>query len=872
MNIFRRKRDQDLDEEIQAHLRMAAHDLGDAGAARRDFGNIALVKEVTRDAWRGNSLDSWFKDISFALRGLRKTPMFTAAAILTLALGLGMNTAVFSAVNAVMLRSLPYQDPSRLVSLWEEVSPRVRNYSSSGATLGAATVRRRSTVSIANLIDYREGHAFSELAGDAVTSMNLTNEGTPERIDGETVTANFFPVLGVQPALGRGFLGEDDQPGHDRVLILTSEFCQHKFGGTDGVLGRHVLLDGKSFEVAGILPLGFRSPLEMSLARRADFYKPAAYSTDRLTSRGDHDIVVIGRLAPGVSVPAAQAELDAISAALAQRFPDSNKDNRAVIAPLRDDLVRSVSRSLWVLLGATALIVLIACVNVANLVLIRAVSRRHETSVRLALGASRGRIFRQFLVESLLIAGAGCIAGVVLGSWLLRGLVLLAPTDIPRFDQAGLDTSVLVVSALVALLTGLVFGLAPVWQATRTAPSRSLKASERNATDPAQFRWRAALTITEIALSVILLIGAGLLLKSFVRLQGIDLGFQPDRVLAMNINLPDNAYPGAPQRLQFFEQLADRARTLPGVQSVSYANRFPVRGGWSGTVLVEGNQLNQDADLQAVSPGYFETLGISLLRGRLFSGADRTGEPNVAVVNQTFVRQFLSGQEPIGHRIQRPRGEWITIVGVVSDIRRDGQAAEIRAEAYLPAAQIALYPVRLADFAIRTAGDPKQLSQALQQLVWSVDKNQPVTNVRTLMEVLSASAAQRRFQTLLLMVFAIVAVSLTTIGVFGVLSYAVTQRTSELGIRVALGARPSQIAGLILRQAAGLIAVGAALGIAGAFALTRYVQSLLFEVESHDAMTHFVAVTLLVAAAFLAAWIPARRGSRVDPVLALRNE
>lgn len=450
--------------------------------------------------------------------------------------------------------------------------------------------------------------------------------------------------------------------------------------------------------------------------------------------------------------------------------------------------------------------------------------------------------------------------------------MLLAPADIPRFDQAGLDAKVLAVSAFVAILTGLVFGVAPAWQAIRIAPARSLKTTERNATDPAQFRWRAALTVTEIALSVILLIGAGLLLKSFVRLQGIDLGFQPDKVLAMNIYLPENAYPGAPQRLQFFEQLADRARTLPGVQSVSYANRFPVRGGWSGSVLIEGSPLNQDADLQAISPGYFETLGISLLRGRLFSGADRTGAPNVAVVNQAFVRQFLSGHDPIGHRIQRPGSEWITIVGVVNDVRRDGKAAEIRAEAYLPAEQIALYPVRLADFAIRTAGDPNQLTQALQQLVWSIDKNQPVSNVRTLMEVLSASAAQRRFQTLLLLVFAIVAVSLTTIGVFGVLSYAVTQRTSELGIRVALGAQPSQIVGLILRQASELIAVGAALGIAGAFALTRYFQSLLFEVGSHDATTHFGAVILLVTVALLAAWIPARRGSRVDPVIALRNE
>jgi putative ABC transport system permease protein len=871
MNIFRRRKDQDLDEEIQAHLRMAARDLGDARAARKEFGNVELVKEITRDTWRGNSLDSLFKDVSFALRGLRKTPLFTAAAILTLALGLGMNTAIFSAVNAVILRSLQYQDPSRLVSLWEEVSPQVRDNSSSGGTLGGHTPHR-SSVSVANLVDYREGRAFSDLAGDAVTSMNLTDEGTPERIYGENVTANFFPVLGVQPTLGRGFLKEDDQVGHDQVLILTSEFCQRKFGGTDGVLGRHLLLDGNSFEVVGILPSGFQSPRQMNFADRIDFYKPAGYSKTLLTSHGDHEIIVIGRLAPGVSMPAAQAELDAISAGLAQRFPDSNKGTRSLIAPLRDDLIRSVSRSLWVLLGATGLIVLIACVNVANLVLIRAVSRRHETSVRLALGASRGRIFRQFLVESLIIAGAGCATGVIIGGWLLRGLVMLAPAGIPRVDQAGLDSRVLAVSALLALLTGLLFGLAPAWQAIRTAPSRSLKTSERNSSDPAQLRWRAALTVTEIALSVILLIGAGLLLKSFIRLQGVDLGFQPDRVLAMNINLPDKAYPAALQRLQFFEQLEERVKTIPGVQSVAYANRFPMRGGWGGSVMVEGSELNEDADLQAVSPGYFETLGISLLRGRLFSGADRTGELNVAVVNQAFVRQFLAGRDPIGHRIQRPHGEWSTIVGLVNDIRRDGKAGEIRSAAYLPAAQTGLYPVLLADFAVRTDGDPKRLTQELQRVVWTLDRNQPVTNVRTLTEVMSASAAQRRFQTLLLMVFAFVAVSLTTIGVFGVLSYSVTQRTCELGIRVALGAQPSQIAGLILRQAAALIAAGTALGIVGALALTRYVQSLLFEVGSHDAMTHAAAVALLVATALLAAWIPARRGGRVDPVIALRNE
>jgi len=824
-----------------------------------------------REMWGWTAWERLIQDVRHALRTLRKTPGFTVVAVLTLALGLGMNTAVFSVVNAVVIRTLPYHEPDRLISLWEEFTRLGPNtFNSSGRKLGGAGGPKRTTVSVANLLDYRHSHAFTGLAGFEYSQKNLTGDGTPERLLGEAVTANYFALLGVEPAQGRVFLPEEDSPDASPVVLVTQNFCARRLGGDTNVLGRSLMLDSRPYRIIGVLPRGFQSVGQFGELNGVEFFVPAAYPRDQMVSHGDHDINVLGRLRPGASVRGAQSELDAISAGLAQRFPNSNQGMRAVIAPLQDDLIRKVTDSLRALLGASGLIVLITCVNVANLLLVRAIARRHETSVRFALGASRLRIVRQFLVESLLVAAAGCGAGILLGRVLMRLLVNAAPRDIPRLDSVTMDWRVFAVATAIATLTGIAFGIVPAWQASRTRPAESLKSSERKTGGKSQVRWRSALTVAEVALSLILLVGAGLMLKDFVQVMGVDLGFQPDRVLAMNIALPELRYRTADLRLRFFQQLEERVTALAGVQSAAFANRLPMRGGWGTSISLDDEKVTVQTDSQAVSPGYFGTMGIPLVRGRLLVPADRAGQPYVAVVNQAFVRQFLPNADPIGHRVRR--FQWGVIVGVVNDIRRAGKTGQITPQMYLPAAQTDSYPVRLADFAVRTAGDPHQLINAIQQQVWAIDKDQPVTAVRTMDEIITLSVAERRFQTLLLLLFAAVAVGLAMIGIFGVLSYSVSQRTSELGIRIALGAQPASILGLVMKQAGWLIGAGVAVGLGGAYVLTRYLESLLFNVKPNDWRTYAAAVLLLAAVSAAASLIPARRGSRVDPIVALRYE
>jgi putative ABC transport system permease protein len=882
--LFHRSRNAaNLEEEMRLHMDLRAQKLRRQGAAptqaayaaQRQFGNRTLLGETSSELWGFGAWQRLAQDFRHAFRSLRKTPAFTVVAVLTLALGLGMNTAVFSVVNAVIIRSLPYREPGRLISLWEESTRQGPNqFSSSGSNAGGAGGANRTTVSVANLLDYRHSRAFTGLAGFAYTQTNLTGDGTPERLLGEAVTANYFELLGVQPEQGRVFLPEEDTPDASPVVLLTHDFCLRRLGSDTGVLGRTLMLDGRPHTVIGVLPRSFQPVGQFGQPNRVEFFVPAAYTPDLVVGHGDHEIGVLGRLQPGSSVSSAQSELDAVSARLAQRFPDSNRGMRAAIAPLQDDLIRRVTDSLQALLGASALIVLITCVNVANLLLVRAIARRHETSVRFALGASRLRIVRQFLAESLLVAAGGCAAGIVLGRVLMRLLVIAAPTNIPRLNSVTMDWRVFAVATAIATVTGIAFGIVPAWQASRTRPAESLKSSQRKTGGKSQVRWRSALTVAEVALSMILLVGAGLMLKDFVQVLGVDLGFQPDRVLAMSVPLPKLRYPTADDRLRFFQQLEERVRALPGVRSVAFANNFPLRGGWgTGIAVDDGSPDTRDADSQAVSPGYFETLGIPLLRGRLLVAADQAGQPHVAAVNQAFARQFFPTADPIGRRLRRgSKGPWVTIIGVVNDIRRAGKTAEIKPQVYLPAAQTDIYPVFIADFAVRTAVDPHQLINAIQQQVWAIDKDQPVTAVRTMDEIIALSVAERRFQTLLLLLFAAVAVSLAMIGIFGVLSYSVSQRTSELGIRIALGAKPGSILALVMKQAGGLIAAGVVVGLAGAYALTRYLQSLLFNVKPSDWQTYAAAVLLLAAVSAAASLIPARRGSRVDPIVALRYE
>jgi len=593
-----------------------------------------------------------------------------------------------------------------------------------------------------------------------------------------------------------------------------------------------------------------------------------------LHNRGDHQVNVVARLKPAISVAAAQAALSAVSSNLGRQYPDTNRWIRAAVAPLRDDLAGSVKESLLALLGASGLIVLIACVNVANLQMVRAAGRRHESSVRMALGAGRLGLMRQLLTESLLIAAAGSGAGLAVGRALMAGLTAIAPSGVPRIENAGMDWRVFAVSAMLAAATALISGMAPAWQASQAKPVDAMRTASRGTAGSSQARWRAALTIAEVALSLILLVGAGLLLRSFSTLMGVDLGFQPDHVIAMNVNLPQPRYPDAAARVLFFQRLEERVRSLPGVQSVAYANRLPMRGGWSSGIMLDGDpDRRASPDFQAVNPGYFETLGIPLLRGRALSAQDAAGGPPVAVVNLAFARELLDGADPVGHSMQRgPAAPKLVIVGVVNDIRRAGKEGKIKPEVYLCAAQTELYPVPLADFAVRTAGDPHALVNAISSAVWAIDKDQPVTNVHTMDEIIDLAVSQRRFQTLLLSIFAAVAVALAIVGIYGVLAYSVSQRTAELGLRVALGAAPWAILRLVLREAGVLIAGGVVTGIVGAYWLTRFLQDLLFEVKATDWRAYTGAVALLALVGLIAALIPARRGALVDPMVALRQD
>ena len=868
-------------EEMALHLELRARKLHQAGlasvdagfAARRQFGNAAVYQDQISALWGWTMWERFWQDLRHGIRMLAKAPGFAAITVLTLALGLGINTAIFSAVNAVMLRPLPYPQQDRLVSLWEETLHNDQGLSSSGTSVGKGGTSR-TTVSVANITDYSKCTAFDGMASFDLNPVNLTGFGTPQRLSGEAVTWNYFSVLGVTPVKGRSFLPEEDRPDADLVAIVTYGFWQQRLGGAEDALGRSIELDGHPRRIVGILPAAFQSPAQFGLKDPIEIYETASYSSDLQVNRGDHEVNVVARLKPGVSVAAAQAELSGLSSSLGKEYQATNGKVRAMVAPLRDDLAGNVKESLWSLLGASGLIVLIACVNVANLLMVRAAGRRHESSVRMALGAGRLPLMRQLMTESLVIAAAGCIAGVILGRLLMFGLTAIAPTGIPRIESAGLDWRVFSVSAVLALATGLIFGMAPAWQASQVKPVEALKTAARGTGGAAQVRWRTALTIAEVALSLILLVGAGLLLRSFSTLMGVNLGFQTDRVIALNISLPKVHYPDAQARLQFFQKLEERVHALPGVVAVTTANRMPLRGGWQSGIAIDGNPDHlASPDFQAVTPGYFETLGIPLLRGRLLNAQDTVGSTPVAVVNQAFAHQLLQDGDPIGHTMQRsPKAPRISIVGVVNDIRRAGKDSQINPEVYLCAGQTNLYPVPLADFAVRTAGDPHGLVNAISREVWAIDKDQPVTNVRTLDEIIDQAVSKRRFQTLLLLIFAGVAVSLAIVGIYGVLTYSVSQRMSELGIRVALGAQPSAILGLVLRQAGTLIAAGIVLGVAGAYGLTRFLQDFLFQVKTTDWRAYAGAIVLLAAVAVVAALIPARRGARVDPVVALRQD
>jgi putative ABC transport system permease protein len=863
----RARLDRELDEELQSHLQMEADRARAQGAsedearrsARLRLGNPDRLREDSRALFGFPRLEALARDTALAARRLRHSPGFTLAAVLTLALGIGANAALFALVDAVVLRPLPYPEPERLVA--------VREQRGGG---------ERSSVAPANIADYRVP-AIESLSAWHSVEMDVSGSGRPETLFGQAVSADFFAVLGTGPVLGRAFLPEEDREGGAKVVILSDGLWRSRFGGDPAIVGTTIRLDRQPYQVIGVLPPGFVTPGAMGGPREVSVLVPAQFPAELLANRGDHETDLVARLRPGASVAEADAQLRTVSERLAREFPDTNREFVAAAIALDRDVTREVRESLLLLLGAVAAVLAIACLNVANLQLVRALGRHRELAVCGALGAPRARLVSGLLIESLLVALLGGGAGLGLASVLLAGLKALAPAGTPRLASAALDARVLAVALVATVATGLVFGLAPALAATRMRTAALLQVGARQHSSRAVLRWRGALVSGQVALALALLVAAGLLVRSMSRLGSVAVGFETQNVVAARVALPRAAYPDAARRLAFYEELERRLAARPGVEAVAFASRLPLRGGWGTGIQVEGFSADprhsDDVDAQAVSRGYFRTLGIPLLRGRGFEAGDREGAPCVGLVNEDYSRLFGGGKSVIGTRFRRgSQAPWVTIVGEVASLRRDGLDAEITPQIYLPAAQTSLYPVPLGDVALRGSGGAGALASLLRAEVEALDPEQPISRVMGLDEALARGVAPRRFGLALLAGFALTALMLTLVGIYGVAAYSVGQRIPELGVRVALGAERGRILGLVVRGVLVQVLIGVVAGLALAFAATRALQGLLFQVAPTDPTTFAAVPVLLLAAAALAALGPALRAARIDPVAALRYE
>ena len=802
------------------------------------------------------------QDIVYAIRGLWRRPAFALAAVVTLALGIGANAAIFSVVNAVLLQPLPYPDAERLMMVWT-YNPR------QGFDKDVGTYP--------NFEDWRrESRSFERLAAYTTTSYTLTGSGDPLHIRGAVVTPGFFEALGVSPLRGRAIGSNDAAAGGHRVAVLSHGLWMRRFGGDPGVVGRTVPLSGVSHDVIGIMPEEFAHPEE------AELWTPLA-PTERfaelMASRGSFWLTVIGRLRSDVARAAAQAEMDAIAARLERGYP-ANAGLGVRLVPLHEEIVGDVRRPLLVLLGAVGFVLLIACANVANLLLTRAAARQRELAVRAALGAGRARIARQLLTESVVLALVGGAAGLLLAAWAVDLLHALAPAHVPRLSLVRVDAAVLAYAMAASVITGIFFGLAPVSQSSSTADA--LKDGARGGTDsPRGRRLRSALAIGEIAVALVLVVGAGLLVRSFIALTRVDLGFETRGLLALRLQLPRAAYPKPEQVAAFYERLTERIRALPGVESAAAASSILLPSlPQSAGVIVENRPPDTSAGARvpvpydAITPDFFDTLRIPVLKGRRFTAGDAAGGLPVVIVNEAFERRYFPDGDPLGRRVAfgsapAPDTAWYTIVGVVRDTRRAGVDRAPWAEMYFPQAQAqdpAMFVV------LRTSGDPVALAAAARAAVWSLDRTQAVSSVRTLRDMVDRTQANRRFTTLLLLVFACVALALAAVGVYGVIAYSTAQRTQEIGIRMALGAGRSDVLRLVLGEGVRIGVFGLAIGIAGAAFASRLLTGLLFGVPRWDPLTFVAVPLLLLAIAAIASWIPARRAVRLDPVRAMRAD
>jgi putative ABC transport system permease protein len=810
-------------------------------------------------------MDTLIKDLSYGVRGLLRRPGFTAIALITLALGIGANTAIFSVVNAVLLRPLQFRDPEQLVVVWED------------ATFAGFP---RNTPAPANYVDWRnQNQSFADMAAAASTSFNLTGDGEPERVQANSVTANFFPLFGVPPLLGRGFLPEEDRPGSSKVAVLSYDLWQSRYGGDRSIINREILLNGEKNTVVGVMPAGFQF-----LEKDVRLWVPLALDQEELANRGGHYLQVVARLKPGVAFSQAQADMNAVMRRIAVDHRGETFDGKlgAVVMPLRDQVVGDARGSLVVLLVAVAFVLLIACANVAGLLLARAVARRREIALRMALGAHRFRVVRQLLTESLLLATVAGVLGSLLAYASFSFLQGLIPEQMALAASLKLDTRILVFTLAISIVTGIIFGLVPALQAAKFDLNDALKQSSTRAT--ASGRLRGTLIVFEVALSIVLLVGAGLLIQTLFQLFRQYSVLEPEKVLTMRTILPREKYKEPQVRDNFYQAVLQRVEHLPGVASAGYTTSVPLswKGGTSG-FYPEGIKapipgLAYDANHRQVSAGYLKTMNIPLREGRYFDGRDNAQSMPVAIINETMARQYWPGENALGRRFKvgdpdDPELPWTEIVGIVGDVRQMGIDEPVKAEMYLPYQQINHNPWFIPrDLAIRTTGDTSNLVGAVRQIIREADPDQPISNVATMAEVLGTEAAQRRMGMIMLVGFALLALLLASLGIYGVLAYFVTQHTNEIGVRQALGATPRDILLMVLKKGMGLTLAGVAIGLASAFALTRLMSSLLFGVKASDPLT-FVTVPLLLAfVALLACYIPARRATKVDPLVALRYE
>jgi putative ABC transport system permease protein len=826
--------------------------------------------------------DLW-QDLRFGARMLVKQPGFTLIAVFTLALGIGANTAIFSVLYGVLLKPLPYSDPNLIVRVWQAAP------ASGAAQFG---------VSEAQLMRLRNGNqSFQQIGGYTFGNTYLTNQNETQRIAFARVTAGVFELLGIQPALGRTFRQEDEPPGSERVAILSHEMWRRKYSGDANIVGRVIRLSDYPYTVVGVMPPNFRLPEDLSIPQGAELWLPVRINPANL-NWGSHYLQPIARLKPGVRPEQALAEVNTVFAQLRQDHPQGGTTDPGYnirVLPLHNDLVGNVKKILWVLVGAVGLVLLIACSNVSSLLLARAAGRRKEIAVRAALGAGRGRLIRQLLTESVLIALSGGAVGVALAAWAVR---LIAKTDlinVPRLSQITLNITALLFTLGVSLAAALLFGLAPAAQVSRLDLNRPLREEGRGLTGSAGgARIQRALVVSETALAVMLVIAAGLLLRSFDRLLRIDPGFNVKNLLTVNIDLPASRYQDNPRVTDFYDRLLERVRALPGVVSAAATSGLPLTGWYSDNIFqIEGRPGANGVVDQSIppdrnahghfyywqaTPDYFKTMGIALLQGRVLQASDDANASLVVVINETMARSFWPNESPLGKRIQQflgatRKGPPAEIVGVVRDVSLRELSEETQPEAYYSQAQgpvVAGWTARTMTLVVRTAGEPPALAEAVRREAPALDRNASVFGVSTAEQTLGRTVAQQRFNLILLGLFAVVALLLASVGIYGVLANAVRQRTHEMGVRLALGASPGAVFRLVIRQGMGLAGVGIVSGLGGAFALTRYLESLLYEVRPADPLTFGGVTLLLLGVSLLACWIPARRATKVDPLVALR--